>query len=249
MDSTPQLAAHLPELPSLLHSGAFLISNNMAASSAASSGLVTPINELPPSIMGDSNPANSDPQQQLSMDYFDFDLSSFGMDGLASTGINLEAAPEVEDQPRMAASEGRTMETRDSSRSLGDAGTIWENNVDPQNGNATNVLATTTLGSRGELLHEQVSFTLSLGMLIDLRLPILFLPLGLINVRLHDGSGRYDSSHSFICSHQRCLPSTTDNNYDKAAYQLAFSRENKEMATISTVTEGRISQSRLVHMA
>ncbi|KAJ9120734.1 hypothetical protein QFC22_002665 [Naganishia vaughanmartiniae] len=62
----------------------------MGASTALPSGQVTPISELPPSIMGEGDIANGDSHQQLPMDYFDFDLSSFASDGgLTSTGINL----------------------------------------------------------------------------------------------------------------------------------------------------------------
>lgn len=238
MDLTPQLAVHISELPSLMHSGAFRISNNMAASSASSSGLVTPINELPPSMMGETNSANGD--SQLPMDYFDFDLSSFGMDGgLAPTGINLQAIPEVDDDHRMAVNQSRTLETRRLSSSAG-AGTIWADTVDHQNGNSVSDLAQTAMASRGEMLHEQVSLVLGCGIP---RAEVPHTILSLITFPI-----RTDSLHTFICSHLPCSPNSTPINHDMVVRQSA-SRESQEMSTIWSMTgEQRIKQSRSVHM-
>lgn len=104
--------------------------------------------------MGDLSGANGD--GQLPMDYFDFDLSSFGMDGgLAATGISLQAVPEVDENPRIAVNQHRVSETTSLSGSA-DAGTIWANTVDHQGGNSGSGLSQTSVTSKGEMLHEQV---------------------------------------------------------------------------------------------
>lgn len=110
-------------------------------------------------MMGDTSGPNGD--SQLPMDYFDFDLSSFAMDGgLAPTGINLQAIPEVDDNQRMEANQSRTEETRRLSSSA-DAGTLWADTIDHRNENSVSELAQTAMASRGEMLHEQVSLVSS----------------------------------------------------------------------------------------
>lgn len=105
-------------------------------------------------MMGDHNGANGD--GQLPMDYFDFDLSSFGMDGgLAATGISLQAVPEADENPRMI-TQDRMLETTSHSTPA-DAGTIWANTVDHQNGNSARDMPQHAIAPKGEMLHEQVS--------------------------------------------------------------------------------------------
>lgn len=144
--------------PSLMHSGAFLISNNMAASST---GHVTPINELPPSIMGAINGDSNQLPGNTAMDYFDFDLSSFAMDGgLESTGIALDPVPEEIDLDAAQMTTGQS-QGMNPGPVIPDRMTepTWLNNQGSRQGHATDDLSQKTVAT-GQQLSEQVSIEL-----------------------------------------------------------------------------------------
>lgn len=145
----PHLDVHkLHDSPSLLHSGAFLISNNMAAST----GLVTPVTELPPNMMGGMNGEANQHAANTAMDYFDFDLSSFAMEGgLESTGITLDPVPEEIDLDAQIADQNRMMESRPAN---GVTEPIWSNNQD--RGHSEDGFSQAEVIT-GQQLHEQVS--------------------------------------------------------------------------------------------
>lgn len=150
--------------PTFITSGAFLISNNMAASRASSSGLVTPISELPPSAMGEGDIANGgDLQQQLPMDYFDFDLSSFASDGvLTSTGINLGVHGEEDEQINNLLDTNRGMESNMHDNGNGanaptPAAAMWGESDQRLSGNSAESNPHPTTAQSNQQLHEQVS--------------------------------------------------------------------------------------------
>lgn len=146
-------------------SGAFSISNNMAASTASSSGLVTPISELPPSIMGEGDMANGDSLQQLPMDYFDFDLSSFASDGvLTSTGISLGMNGEEDAQiDNYLDTNGRTEsvvhENGDTASASAPSAAIWAERDQKLSKNHAENPTQTAATQSNQQLHEQVRFT------------------------------------------------------------------------------------------
>lgn len=144
--------------PSLMHSGAFLISNNMATSAT---GHVTPINELPPSIMGAINGDANQLPGNTAMDYFDFDLSSFAMDGgLESTGIALDPVPEEIDLDavQMTADQSQVMNPGPAIPNRVIEPT-WSNNQGSRQGHVADTLSQKALVT-GQQLSEQVSVKL-----------------------------------------------------------------------------------------
>jgi hypothetical protein len=152
----PHLHNYMHDPPSLMHSGAFHISNNMAASST---GPITPIYELPPSMMGQVSGDTVQQPSNAAMDYFDFDLSSFAMEGgLESTGITLDPVPEEIDleTAQIVHEQDPVVESRNRATSNGGTESIWSNNEAIHHGNPTNGSAQAAVVT-GQQLHEQVS--------------------------------------------------------------------------------------------
>jgi hypothetical protein len=151
----PHLHNYLHDPPSLMHSGAFHISNNMAASST---GPITPIYELPPSMMGQVSGDTVPQPSNAAMDYFDFDLSTFAMEGgLESTGITLDPVPEEIDLDgvQAVADQGRIMESRSQIIANGMTEPIWSNNDETQHGKSAEGFVQAAVMT-GQQLHEQV---------------------------------------------------------------------------------------------
>lgn len=151
----PGHVPHQHDSPSMVHSGAFHISNNMAASST---GPITPIYELPPSMMGQVSGDAVQQPSNAAMDYFDFDLSSFAMEGgLESTGITLDPVPEEIDldAPQPLAEQEQVVESRNRIIPNGGTEPIWSNNGDIPNGPASGFAQAAVI--TGQQLHEQVS--------------------------------------------------------------------------------------------
>ncbi|KAJ9105492.1 hypothetical protein QFC21_001863 [Naganishia friedmannii] len=135
----------------------------MAALTTSSSGLVTPISELPPSIMGEGDVANGDSHQQLPMDYFDFDLSSFASDGvLASTGINLGLHGEEDAQidSFLDTSRGTANDSHENgniANSTAPAAAMWGEGDQKLPGNAVESASHTSMAQGNQQLHEQLA--------------------------------------------------------------------------------------------